>query len=200
VALAGIGVRVILVDLDLRRPRLHDVFHIDNQVGFTSVLLGQASLDRSLVSMLTGNDLLSVLPSGPIPPNPSELLSSPRVAKLFAELRERADLVLLDTPPVLPVTDSLIVSRSADAVVLVTAVGTTSRRELARANELLRQVGAPLAGTVLNRADDMELYGYGYGYTYGNAPEGLSLAGGDAEGAPPRRRGHRLLRRRRLVN
>ncbi len=176
VAIAGTGTRVVIIDFDLRRPRLHEIFELSNDKGFTSVLLGQVELNDALREIPGTHGMARVLTSGPLPPNPSELLSSPRVQKLIDEVAERVDVVVLDTPPVLPVTDALVVSRCVDAVILVTAAGTTTRRVAQRAVELLRQVGAPLRGLVLNRASDK--FGYGYGYGYGN---GYGANEGDKE-------------------
>jgi non-specific protein-tyrosine kinase len=172
VAIAGTGTRVVIIDFDLRRPRLHEIFELNNDKGFTSVLLGQVDLNDALREIPGTHGMARVLTSGPLPPNPSELLSSPRVQKLIDEVAERVDVVVLDTPPVLPVTDALVVSRCVDAVLLVTAAGTTTRRVAQRAVELLRQVGAPLRGLVLNRASDKFGYGYGYGYGYGAGDDG----------------------------
>jgi len=168
VAIAGTGTRVVIIDFDLRRPRLHEIFELSNDNGFTSVLLGRVDLNDALREIPGTHGMARVLTSGPLPPNPSELLSSPRVQKLIDEVAERVDVVVLDTPPVLPVTDALVVSRCVDAVLLVTAAGTTTRRVAQRAVELLRQVGAPLRGMVLNRASDKFGYGYGNGYGYGS--------------------------------
>jgi succinoglycan biosynthesis transport protein ExoP len=133
------------------------------------VLLGRVGLDEALqpISGPPVTGLACVLPAGPVPPNPSELLSSPRVQKLLDDLGQRVDMVLLDSPPVLPVTDALLVSRCADALLLVTSAGVTSRHAVRRAVELLQQVGAPLRGIVLNGAGERESYGYGYGGRYG---------------------------------
>jgi capsular exopolysaccharide synthesis family protein len=98
------------------------------------------------------------MPSGPVPPNPAELLDSPRTCELFASLADRYDTVVIDSPPVLPVTDAQVLSRSAGAVLLVVAHGETSKRGLARAMELLGQVDAPLVGTVLNRVPASAAY------------------------------------------
>lgn len=171
IALANAGSRVALVDFDLRRPRLHEVFRLDNEIGFTTLLLGRNNLDQALRTVPEVRGHLRVLSSGPIPPNPSELLFSPRMAKVLEAVAEQVDIVLVDSPPVLPVTDAQIVSRNVDGLLFVAAAGTTTKRGLARAVELLRQVDAPLIGTVLNRAEPNDSYGYGYGYggygTYG---------------------------------
>jgi len=189
VAFASSGLRVAVVDFDLRRPVQHDVFGLDNDAGFTSVLLGRSGLRDALQDVSGTPGTLSVLTSGPVPPNPAELLGTSRVAKLIGELREQFDVVLIDTPPVLPVTDSLIVSRSVDAVLLVAAAGATTGRALHRALELLRQIDAPVIGTVLNRARGGGRYGYGYGYGYGYTPYAVKDLDAD--------NGHRSRRRRR---
>jgi capsular exopolysaccharide synthesis family protein len=173
--LARAGQRVLLVDADLRQPRLHSFFGVSNDVGFTSVLLGLSTLPEAIHRAEDMPNLL-ILRSGPIPPDPSELLSTSVVAQLFKNMAEAADFVVIDSPPVLPVTDSLILSKYADAVILVTQAGHTGRREVTSAMEQLRRVGAPVIGTALNDADPKRAgyggrYGYGgyggYGYGYG---------------------------------
>ena len=163
VALARAGQHVAVVCCDLRRPRLHEFFALPNAVGFTSVLMGGVAMPRA-VQRVPGVDRLCVLSSGPVPPNPSELLASQRTADVLGSLQADFDVVLLDCPPVLPVTDAAVLSAMVDASLLVTTAGATRKRELARAVELLRQVDAPLVGVVLNGADEQGAYGYGYGY------------------------------------
>ncbi len=161
VVLARAGERkVVVVDCDLRRPRLHEFFDLPNTVGFTSVLLGEVPLSSALQSI--GEEKgLSVLTSGPVPAQPSELLASRRAGEVLAALRSEGALVLIDSPPILPVTDALVVSRWASATLLVSAAGTTTKKQVHRALELLNQVEAPLAGSVLNQAT---VDGSGYGY------------------------------------
>ena len=176
VALARSGQSVIVVSCDLRRPRLHEFFALPNRVGFTSVLLGQALLDRALQDA-PGQERLRLLASGPLPPNPSELLASNRTAEVLADLQTRADMVILDCPPMLPVTDSAVLSASVDGTLLVATAGLTSVKEVARAVELLRQVDAPLVGTVLNGVSADGSYGYAYQYRQyvdGNGSKPLS--------------------------
>jgi len=165
VALASAGNRVIIACCDLRRPRIHEFFGLDNSVGLTSVLLGKVQLVEAM-QPVPCQPRLALLASGPLPPNPSELLASARVAEVIAQLRQRADIVILDCPPLLPVSDSLVVSSRADATLLVSVAGRTTRKDLARAIELLRQVDAPVAGAVLNGVSESGAYGYGYGYGY----------------------------------
>jgi capsular exopolysaccharide synthesis family protein len=168
VALAGAGQRVVVVDADLRRPRIHDFFGLDHAIGLTSVLIGEVSLSRAL-QPAPGISHVHILPSGPIPPNPSELLASERAAEVFRTLRDHADIVLIDCPPVLPVTDATVLAHRIDATLLVVHAGHTEQRQLKRAVEMLTQVEAPLLGIVLNGLTDERAYGnkYRYHYTYG---------------------------------
>lgn len=163
VALARAGQRVAIVCCDLRRPRVHEFFGLDNDTGLTSVLLGKVPLTGALQEVRDQNRLL-VLASGPLPPNPSELLSSKRTVEVLTSLQTEADIVLLDSPPVLPVTDALVLSGRVDATLLVAVAGSTTLKEAARAAELLRQVDAPLVGCVLNGVDEDGAYGYGSQY------------------------------------
>lgn len=166
VAFANSGLRTVAVDCDLRRPRLHAFFGLSNEVGFTSVLLGNAPLSKAL-RPVPGQERLLVLASGPLPPNPSELLSSVRTGDLLRNLASQADVVLIDSPPVLPVTDALVLSQRVDATLLISAVRTTTGKAAARTIEMLRQVHAPLVGAVLNGVTDDGGYGYsGYGSRY----------------------------------
>lgn len=165
VALAQAGERVVMVDCDLRRPRIHHFFGLSNDVGFTSVLVGDAPLSSALQTV-EGQDRLRLLASGPIPPNPSELLSGRRSAEIFSALQAESDIVLVDCPPVLPVTDATVLAGRVNATLLVATAGTTSRSALQHAYGSLRQVNAPIIGTVLNGITGEGGYGYGYGYGY----------------------------------
>lgn len=168
VALARAGQQVIVVCCDLRKPRLHEFFGLANTVGFTSVLVGDAGLSTAL-QRVPGMDRLRVLASGPIPPNPSELLASDRAGELLTVLAQQADVVLIDAPPVLPVTDAAVLANRVDATLLVVTANQTTQKHVARAAEILGQVDAPLVGTVLNGVDSEGGYGYEYGY-YQQAP------------------------------
>jgi succinoglycan biosynthesis transport protein ExoP len=163
--MAHAGQSVVMVCCDLRRPRIHNFFGLSNQVGFTSVLLGTATLEEALQAA-PGIPGLYLLASGPTPPNPSELLSDPRCKAVLDQLAERADIVLIDSPPVLPVTDAAVLATQVDGVVLVTSVGNSSRKDVARAIEVLGRVNAPLVGLVLNKASESDSYAY-YRYSYG---------------------------------
>jgi capsular exopolysaccharide synthesis family protein len=167
VVFARAGVKVVIVGCDLRRPKVHELFGLSNTVGLTSVLLGEASVADALQAV-PASKYLRVLASGPLPPNPSELLSLKRTADIIESLSADRTIVLVDSPPVLPVTDALVLARHADACIMVCAAGTTTQSERSRAVELLQQVDAPLVGAILNGVRNGAGYGYGYGgYGYG---------------------------------
>jgi tyrosine-protein kinase len=165
VVFAQAGERVVLVSCDLRRPRIGAFFGLDERAGLTSVLLGEKTLEQ-VVLPVPDCDRLSLLPAGPVPPNPAELLNSARVQDVFATLRDHFDLVLIDSPPVLPVTDAAILSRYADATLMLVAAGETRRGDLQRAVEKLNQVGATILGVVLNKVTRQTGRTYGYSYSY----------------------------------
>ena len=171
ITLGQAGLKVCLVEADLRRPRIADYLGIESAVGLTNVLAGQNDLDDLLVPWNRG--LVIVLPCGPIPPNPSELLGSRNMALLLEELEKRFDVVLLDAPPLLPVTDAAVLAQASDGAILVTRHGKTSRAQAAGAVEALGAVNARLLGTVLNfmpARSGSSAYGYGYGYSYQAGP------------------------------
>jgi polysaccharide biosynthesis transport protein len=181
ITMARSGKRVLLVDCDLRKPRVHEFFDLPNVVGFTSVLLGEAAIGEAAYAV-DGEPNLLVMPSGPIPPDPSELLSGQRASAALAAISEQADVVIVDSPPVLAVSDPLVLSGLADAVVVVVAAGGTDTRQVSRALEQLHQVEAPLIGTVLNRLEGgkMASYGYVYGYgSYGSTPRRSATVNSD---------------------
>jgi capsular exopolysaccharide synthesis family protein len=170
--LAFSGARVILVDGDLRKPTVGTLLGIDSGAGLTDVLAGQHALEDVVVGFQRGT--LAVLPSGPMPPNPSELLGSQHMAALLESLAEDYDIVVIDAPPLLPVTDAAVLSALADGALLVVRHGKTRRDEADRALQALAAVNAKLLGTVLNFAPKPRRRngsgGYGYG-GYGGRPE-----------------------------
>ena len=131
-----------------------------------------------------GVDNLRLLASGPIPPNPSELLSSARTAELLSSLQGQADLVLIDTPPVLPVTDAAVLSTRVDATLLVITAGLTTKKQVSRAIEVLRQVDAPIVGTALNNVSAEAGYDYAYPYYYRYEAKPKRARGDEAVPAP----------------
>jgi capsular exopolysaccharide synthesis family protein len=141
------GRRVLIMDADLRRPRVADYLGMEGGVGLTTVLAGQATLDDVLQPF---GEHLSVLPSGFLPPNPSELLGSHHMAALLADLRERFDMVVVDCPPLLPVTDAAVVAAQADGALLLARAGETTNAQITTAVKALHAVDARLLGCVLN--------------------------------------------------
>jgi capsular exopolysaccharide synthesis family protein len=148
IGLAQSGERVVIVDADFHRPRQHVVFEAQRQSGLSSILLDEQSLERSLQG--TPIDGLDVLPCGPMPTNPAELLNSDVFGEILSELAGRYDRVLIDAPPVLEGSDARIAAAQADATLLVVRAGHTSRRMSERAHDGLMSVGARLIGVVVN--------------------------------------------------
>ncbi len=170
VTFAQQGMRVALVDCDLRRARLHNVFKVPREPGLTQAMMEQASIDE--VSHSTMVDGLSFIPAGALPPNPSELLGGARMRAVLDALRERFDVILLDTPPVHVAADSMILGRAADGVLLVVRAGATQRESAQDAIARLAAVGARVVGAVLNDPDHkVPQYGGYYYYDYYGAEE-----------------------------
>ncbi|MDR5701472.1 polysaccharide biosynthesis tyrosine autokinase [Agromyces aerolatus] len=174
IALADSGARVLLVDADLRRPKVASYLGIEGAVGLTDLLIGRA--DLADVIQRWGRNQLYVLPAGRIPPNPSELLGSTQMVKVIQELQETFDVVLFDAPPLLPVTDAAVLARSVGGAIVVVAAGRAHKQHLRGALAALENVDAPVSGVVLTmlptKGPDAYGYGrYGYGYGYGYAAQ-----------------------------
>ena len=172
IAFARTGARVLLVEADLRRPRTADYLGIEGAVGLTNVLLGQVPVGDVLQTW--GTLPLKVLPSGPIPPNPSELLGSTPMIELVHLLGSHADIVILDAPPLLPVTDAAVLSTVCDGALIVARHGHTRRDQLLAADEAVTKVGGRVLGVLLNRVPRRGAgkgYGYEYGYGYYTSAE-----------------------------
>lgn len=160
VALAQGGKRVILVDCDLRRPTQHTLFGLDNATGLTTMMLDEAAQSKPPLRE-TPVDGLRVLTAGPLPPNPAELLGSRRMKETLAALLKKADVLLFDAPPVLAVTDALVLAVRTDGVLLVVKAGGTTREHVQQAKERLERVNARIVGAVLNNAPtDAMFQGY----------------------------------------
>ena len=162
--LAQAGQRVILLEADLRRPRVNKYLGLVEEVGVTTVLLGQISLTEALQQY--GDLPLQVLSSGKLPPNPSELLASERMQQLLAELRDLADVIIIDAPPLLPVTDAAILAREADGALLVVRHGKTTFDQVDRSMDNLRLAGGRLLGTIVNMTPARGSSAYAYAYSY----------------------------------
>ncbi len=168
VAMALDGRRVILVDADLRRPTAHKLVGVERRPGLTNVLVGELALDEALQD--TGVRNLRVLTAGPLPPNPAEILNSQAMRQVHATLRDRADVIIYDTPPCLATADAQVVSADVDGVLYVAQFGETKKSAMRRSAELLHQAHARILGVVFNKIDisgKRDDYYYGY-YRYYN--------------------------------
>jgi capsular exopolysaccharide synthesis family protein len=164
VVLAQKGIRVLLIDCDLRRPSIHKTLGMGPRSGLSNVLTGSITLKQAITVAPTLPNL-DVLPAGTPPPNPAELLASTNMRDVLAELREKYDHIVLDTPPTLSVTDAVVLSPRADAIVLVIRSGSTTKQALRRSRDILMQVNARVSGVLLN-AVDLSSPDYYYYYEY----------------------------------
>jgi len=174
IALAQRGEPTLLIDADMRHPGIAEPLNLVNGKGLTSFLTGAHGIGE-ILKQFPPVPTLWVLPAGPIPPNPAQLLSSSTMDALLGELRKRYKFLVVDSPPLLPVTDAMILSTFADGVVFVVESGTTVRGAVMRARKMLQIVGANVIGIVLNKVDVRHngYYGYYNHYHYD----------GDAKGA-----------------
>ncbi|MFC5141955.1 polysaccharide biosynthesis tyrosine autokinase [Actinomycetospora rhizophila] len=164
------GYRTLLVSADLRRPKVEAYLQIEAAVGLTTILTGRSTLDDCVQPWAGGE--FDVLAAGALPPNPSEMLGSRKMAELMTELRERYDIVLLDAPPLIPVTDAVVLGSRADGVILMARHGGTTKNDLGRALARLAAADVPVVGTILTRAPESQLRPY-WGY--------LAISAADAE-------------------
>jgi capsular exopolysaccharide synthesis family protein len=174
ITMAISGGRVLLVDADMRRPRIHRIFNLANKAGLSSLILGEGTLTE--VAQSTVIPGLSVLPCGPIPPNPAELLHTAAFKRLVAGMAAGWDRVIIDSPPVGVVSDAVVMSTQVDGAVMVLKAGVTNREAARQAVRQLRDVNANVIGGVLNDLDITDqkygqyYYYYRYGYTYAEEP------------------------------
>ncbi len=158
VTMAQSGRTTILVDSDLRRPTLHSLFDLESEPGLTNVILGEI---EALPLQETGVENLTLLSSGPKPPNPADMLGSKRLDALIAELTEFADFVIFDAPPAIAVTDAAVLGAKVDGVLLVISAGNTRREHAQRAKETLEKARVRIVGvTLTNAAQDSMVSGY----------------------------------------
>ena len=170
ISMASSGKRVLIIEADMRRPRLKNSFELTHERGLSTCLVSGEQAEGHIHQ--TSWDNLDVMLCGPIPPNPAELLQTEHFKRLMAEVTSSYDFVLLDSPPTLPVADAMVLAGQVDGVLLVVRAGKTSRYALREALRHLRAIDAPLLGAVLNyqetrRGRFSRRYGYGYGYGYG---------------------------------
>ena len=161
--MSAVDHRVVLADVDFRRPRIHEVFRCQPEPGLSDNLLHQTPLNHLALRVDDDRSNMVIIPTGAQPPSPGDFVASPAFSGLLRDLEAEADLVILDSPPVLPVSDALSIARQVDAVIVAARVGKTSRQELERAVESLRAVGADVLGVCLVGVKfDSQKYGYGY--------------------------------------
>ncbi len=160
VVFAQQGKKVLLVDGDLRKPTVHYTFSFTNTFGLTSVLSKQISFQEAVKTSQIEN--LDILPSGPLPPNPAELLSSRSMMELLRIAKEQYDIIIFDTPPVLVVTDAQVMSNMCDGVILVVSSGRTEKDAAVKAKELLTAAKAKIVGVVLNNKEESKTASYYY--------------------------------------
>jgi capsular exopolysaccharide synthesis family protein len=166
ISIAHSGKSVVLVDADFRRPSIHSLFRLDRSpVGLATILLGEVDLERALRAGPAPG--LSLILCGPRPAQPAELLTSPRFHELLTQLRDRFDFVLIDTPPLLAVTDPAVVAPRVDGVLLAVRLSKKCRPSAERAKELLASLGAKIVGVVVNGMNGFGVGGHGYDYSYG---------------------------------
>ena len=165
--LAHAGEKVVVLEADLRRPKAAEYLNLEGTVGVTTILTGRVRIDEALQSAPWG---LKVIAAGSIPPNPAELLQSAAMNTLLKDLRERFDIVIIDAPPLLPVTDAAILAARSDGAILISRHGRTTGDQVAAAVGRLESVEARLLGSVANWTPTRRS-SYGYGYSYGYAPE-----------------------------
>lgn len=160
VVMAQTGKRVLVIDADLRKPAIHYRFPVDNVQGLSEVLLRERSFEGTIQQVEQGN--IHVITSGNLPPNPAELLHAESMKELLLQAKNRYDVILVDAPPILPVTDAQILSRHADGVLLVVRSGKVLVDHVKKAKVLLQHAGANLVGTLLNHKK-MTARSYYYG-------------------------------------
>ncbi len=179
--MAQSGQRVLLVDTDMRRPRLHKSMGVSRGLGLSNLMLGESTFEDCIKTSDIPN--LFVLPCGPTPPNPAELLLSHRFEQILEQLRGKFDRILLDSPPLQAVTDAAVLARRSDGVIIVVQAGKTLRDDLARSAKQLHDVNANVVGVILNDLDisDRQYGYYYYHYGYGEDAKGRAEAG--AEGS-----------------
>ncbi|SMC23244.1 capsular exopolysaccharide family [Clostridium acidisoli DSM 12555] len=169
-SMAETGKRILLIDCDLRKPSLHKKFNISNNKGLSNLLIGQHKFADVAQRY---NESLYILTSGTIPPNPSEMLASKKMQSFLDEAKKTFDFIILDTPPVIAVTDAQLLSTMVGGVLLVIAAGQAEIGAAQKAKELLEHVKANIIGVILNKAEagGGKNYGY-YHYYYGEGPKG----------------------------
>jgi capsular exopolysaccharide synthesis family protein len=174
ISLAQTGARVLIVDGDMRLPRLHGIFGIENGMGLSSLLASDFDEDTAMAAIKQHEKTkLFVLPSGPVPPNPAELLGSEQMSRLLTLLQSRFTHVVIDSPPITSFTDGVLIASIVDGVILVVHAGKSSRQVVRRSRQLLQEIGAKVFGVVLNNVnrDEKNSYYYYQSYYHRDTPD-----------------------------
>lgn len=164
ITFAQMGTKVLLVDTDLRRPVLHSIFNLNRSKGISNYLVGKIELEEAIFT--TDIDNLCLMPCGTLPPNPSELLGSKAMKRCVSELKDRFDIILFDSPPIMAVTDAAVLSSEVDGVILVVKAGQTDRNAITRSYEILKNIPNHILGALLNVVNVEGIYGSYYYYYY----------------------------------
>jgi capsular exopolysaccharide synthesis family protein len=160
ITMAQSGMKVLLIDCDLRKPVIHKKFDLNNLDGLTTLLAGRKKLEECINTTAIQN--FYVMTSGPVPPNPSELLGIKRMKSLMEQLKGIFDIVLIDAPPILAVTDAQVLATLCDRVVLVVSYGEADKKDIVRAKVLIDKVGAKILGVIINKVPDKAKKYYSY--------------------------------------
>ncbi len=160
ITMAQSGMKVLAIDCDLRRSMLHRKFDLPNLEGLTSILAGRKNLQECIKAIEMPN--FFILTSGPVPPNPAELLGTKKMKNLIEELKGIFDIILIDAPPVLAVTDSQVLAAICDRVLLVASYGETDKKDVVRSKELIDKVGAKILGIIINKVPNKAKKYYDY--------------------------------------
>jgi capsular exopolysaccharide synthesis family protein len=175
VAFAQLGKKVLILDCDLRRPRVHKIFQLKNTAGFSTFLVGHSRIEE-IIHRRPGDPELHIIPAGPVPPNPVELIASKTAAEMMARLRQYYDFILVDSPPLMGIQDSILLGENADGLVLVAHCSRTPRQAIVKAKEEIERCRIRLLGVVLNNVNLRKLYSpYShYHYARGYREDGKS--------------------------
>jgi capsular exopolysaccharide synthesis family protein len=166
IAIAQLGAKTILLDLDLRRPMVHNLFNLQKENGISDFLLDQEAVVEDYIKKTSVHNL-DVVTSGFIPPNPSELLASPRMDELLEQCKAKYDYILMDSPPVIAVTDTMVLANKTDAITLVVRIRKADKMVIKRAKELMENINVPITGAIINGIHPQRYYSsYEYNYYY----------------------------------
>ncbi len=187
---AATGEKTVLIDADLRKPRLHEVFDLKKRVNGNGISSFLAGMTNKLKMYNNHSKNLLIIPSGPVPPNPAELLASRRFSHLLKKLRSRFDRIILDGPPHIGFADTLILSKSVGGIILVSSIGESSREAIGQFKQSITNVNGTILGCVVNKVDFNRKYGYGGYYKSYQTYSRYGLENCDDKTLPERKQGN----------